>query len=147
VPEFRASVDGRGSLRDHAFAREVASTVIGAVSLAALLAGTAQITKELPAARLVPPDVGVDGFVAHRPGVIAPEASGDLLGAPLLPQAVIDALPLVWREAGVPAGARPSAAGAFRRGERAVAAVGRRGIPANLPGDRAPMPPQDVGHL
>src|SRR5919201_3822174 len=93
----------RRALRDEALTGEPAAAVVGAVALAPPLAGAPEVRVEQSPFTLVPPDVAVDGLMTDPELPGPPQVAGDLLGAPLPTEQLLDCGEVLGREAAVAA--------------------------------------------
>lgn len=138
--------DGLGSLGDVTFAGKPSTTVVAAVALAPLLAGTAQFPVQHATLNPVAPDISIDRLVAD--GKLAGElkVARDLFRAPLLPEQRNHRTEVTFAEPPVAPGSRAAVPGAARCLARAIIAV-VAAITLEFPANRAPVAPQVLGNL
>ena len=99
VSDAGAVVGSGGSDLDRPLSGQSPSRVVGTVSFASQLGGPAQVLVEGAAASLVGPDMEIDGLMADLEPVYAFQPPGDLLGAPVDLEQLLDQLPVLVGDA------------------------------------------------
>ena len=142
VAEAAPAVHDGGPLPDHALASQATAAVVAAIAFAPLLARPAKMTPQRATVLLVPPEVHIDGLMAHDRDACAAAATDDLIRAPLLRDQRFDGREVVGAVARVSTRTAPSSVRHFHRHARAVRPVVGRGIALQFPPNRAAVSSQ-----
>ena len=137
---------GSGAIGNVVFTGKSASGVVGSITFSSFLAGPAEQLEVGAASSFVVPDVAVNGFVADPQGAVLLEASGDLLGAPVLLEVRQHDSPVGGGEALVASRSRASPPGEVVGRARSVASI-LSGVPADLATDGAAVSTERTSDL
>jgi len=137
VADASAAVHDCGALADHGLAGEAAAAVVAPIPFAPAFLRAAQVLPERAACRPVPPDIEIDGFMAHDRQFLQAPPAYDLLRAPVLPQESLDGRKLRGAIPGVAPRAAPPPVGHLDRHRGPVGPIMRSGVTLQFTTDRA----------
>src|SRR5829696_2890264 len=136
VADASAAVHDGGALVDHGLTSEAATAVVAPIAFAPAFLRAAQVLPERAARRPVPPDMEVDGFMAHDRKFLQAPPAHDLLRTPVLPQQGLDGRKLRGAIPGVAPRAAPPPVGHLDRHRGSVGPVMRGGVTLQFTTDR-----------
>src|SRR5690242_5343956 len=147
VADPAAALHAGRPLRDMSLAGQFATAVMGAIALAAILAGPAKMHVQPAPTSFIVPDMPVDGLMTDAQQALVAQMPRYLLRAPLLAQQRVNLVQILEREALVAARARAPAIGALNSRAGTVVPVKACAVTLEFAADGAAVAPQLPGDL